>query len=123
LAQRAFAAAAIFALAAALILRFGPCDFFPLTLAQRALAPAAMRARAAALIFLRFVAGAEFGDDPKTLAIWFWSDSILPLMLASLINWVGDRFIIEFMGIVRISIHGKSRAIWHFRHGDDFDPS
>jgi hypothetical protein len=96
LAHLAFAAIEIFALAAAFNLRFGFCDFFSLTLAQRALAPAAMRARAAALIF-RLGRELDGADDPKTLAIWFWSDSILVLRLAIFINWLGDRSAIEFM--------------------------
>jgi hypothetical protein len=88
-AQRAFAAAAIFALAAALILRLGFWADLPglvaaWILAHRARAAAAILALLAALIFQCFRgAGAASRELPGN---WFssrWSDSILSLMSAA----------------------------------------
>ena len=85
------AAAEIFALAAALILRLAFLtgfveDAFPLTFAHRAFCAAAILALPAALIFrLLFGSASAAGLDgePKSLPIRFCSDSILSFRLAA----------------------------------------
>jgi len=86
--QRALAAAAIFALAAALILRLAfltgfAADFRPLTFAHRALAAAAILCLPAALIFRRLRGAAAPAVLPNSRDNAFCSDSILCLMPAA----------------------------------------
>ncbi|HUA37634.1 MAG TPA: hypothetical protein VMA35_04450 [Candidatus Sulfopaludibacter sp.] len=106
LAHLNFAALAIFALAAALILRLAfltgfEADFRPLAFAQRALCAAAILFLPTALIFLRLL-GADSLPAPselKSLLSCFSSDWIFCFSVAALSNWLTDRFIIEFIGI------------------------
>jgi hypothetical protein len=97
------AAAAIFALAAALILRLAfltgfAAIFCPLTFAHLALAAAAIFALPAALI-LRFFFGAtavtDFVESPKIRPSSFSSDWILSFMLAARRNCCADRFAMD----------------------------
>ena len=86
--QRALAAAAIFALAAALILRLAfltglAADFRPLTFAHRAFCAAAIFRLPAALIFRRLRGAAAPAVLPNSRASSFCSDSILCLMSAA----------------------------------------
>ena len=104
-AQRAFANAEIFALAALLILRLTfltgfADDFFPFTFAHRAFCAAAMLARPAALIFRLFFGLASISGldaEPKSLPIRFSSDSILSFRLAARRSCFDVRFVIEFI--------------------------
>jgi len=97
LAQRALAAAAIFARAAALILRrvvLRPFPF-PFTLAQRALCAAAILARALALIVrLPFPDPAA---PPKIFPSSFSSESICSLIAAARLNCSAERLLIDFI--------------------------
>jgi hypothetical protein len=87
--QRALAAAAIFALAAALILRLAfltgfAADFRPLTFAHRALAAAAIFRLPVALIFRRLRGAAAASPVlPNSRENSFCSDAILSLMSAA----------------------------------------
>ena len=101
--QRALAAAAIFALAAALILRLAfltgfSAVFCPLTFAHRAREAAAILALPAALI-LRFFFGAtvvlDFVEVTKIRPSSFSSDWILSFMLAARRNCRADRFAMD----------------------------
>ena len=101
--QRALAAAAIFALAAALIFRLTfftgfATDFRPFTFAHRARAAAAIFALPVALI-LRFFFGATevkaFVEAPKIRPSSFSSDWILSFMLAARRNCCADRFVMD----------------------------
>src|SRR5580693_8112958 len=90
LAQRARAMAAIFALPAALMVRFLPLAglalFLPaLTLAQRAFWAAIMRARPAALIldFFRGATAGEALEPPMYFKSWASSDPIFSTMSAA----------------------------------------
>ena len=96
--QRALAAAAIFALAAALILRRAcltglPADFRPLTVAHRALAAAAILARPAALIFrLFFDAELPWPGAPTIWLSFFSREAIRSLIPAARRNCCADKF-------------------------------
>jgi hypothetical protein len=86
--HRALAAAAIFALAATLILRRAfltgfVADFRLLTFAHRAFCAAAIFRLPAALIFRRLRGAAASSVLPNNRASFFCSDSILCLMLAA----------------------------------------
>jgi hypothetical protein len=104
-AHLALAAAEIFALAAALIRRFGfragaAFDFAPLIFAQRALAAAAILALPAALILCLFFGAATaagFVGEPKNRPSSFSSDWISSLIAAARRSCFADRFAIEFM--------------------------
>jgi len=86
--QRALAAAAIFALAAALILRLAfligfAAGFRPLTFAHRALAAAAIFRLAVALSLRRLRGAAAPAVPPNSRTSCFCSDSILCFRLAA----------------------------------------
>ncbi|MFZ0825802.1 MAG: hypothetical protein WAO02_00110 [Verrucomicrobiia bacterium] len=92
--QRALAAAAIFALAAALILRRAffagfAGDFLPLTFAQRSFCAATILALPAALIFrrcFRTTGVAGLAGEPKIRPSSFSSDCIFSFSAAALRN-------------------------------------
>jgi len=96
--HRALADAAIFALAAALILRRAfltgfVADFRPLTFAHRALAAAAIFRLAAALIFRRFLGTRLVGAGAPSIRLSFFSNAaIWYLILAARRNCFTDRF-------------------------------
>ena len=98
-AQRALAAAAIFARAAALILRRAfltgsAADFRPLIFAHRALAAAAIFRLPAALIFRRLRGAAAPSVLPNSRVNCFCNDSILCLILAARRSCLADRCVI-----------------------------
>jgi hypothetical protein len=114
----AFAAAEIFALAAALILRLPlftgfAADFRPLTFAQRAFCASAILFLPEALILFRFL-GADtlvVSEELKSLLNCFSSDWIFPLRVTARSNCLTVRFVIECIGINKRRKYDKSRQL------------
>jgi hypothetical protein len=111
-AHLAFAVAAIFALATALIFRLALVPFdFPLAFAHLALCAAAILALAAADILRSPFMTEPTAFVPKIRFSLFSSEAICFLILAAAFNCAADRFIIVFIRIMQAKDQKKSSLV------------